>query len=439
MSAAGPAILDTAPGPVTGAGASRLRMPAYKVQRFTLWALTASSFLAFIEPSPYEIMFVISALVMLATGLRVIREISLILFILLAYNMGGLISLMPYFDEYKPVMFVAISFYLSITAIFFVMIMMEDTVGRVEALERGYVIAAVFATVAAIIGFFDIAGLGPMFTRYEGSRATGTFKDPNVLGPFLVMPAIFLLHRVLIGNARRPIVNLLVLSFIIVGLLLSFSRGAWADFVGSAIILIGLNFIIARRHTLRVRIVTITAIGIGAVIGVLAIALTFDKVSQMLTTRASLSQSYDSGETGRFGLQKRSIPLLLESPNGFGPLQFSRVMGADPHNVYVNGFASYGWLGGLSYVALIAATVFVGWRLVFMRTPWQAVTLPVWASFFPQIVQGFQIDTDHWRHWWLMFGLTWGLAAVSERWLRHQAATRAAQAALASASANARP
>jgi hypothetical protein len=439
LSAVDPAVFGSAPAPSAGAGTSRLRIPANKVQRWTLWALTASSFLAFIEPSPYEIMFVVSALVMLATGLKVVREISLILALLLAYNIGGLISLVPYFDEYKPVMFVAISFYLSITAIFFVMIMMEDTVGRLEALERGYVIAAVLATVAAIIGFFDIAGLGPLFTRYEGSRATGTFKDPNVLGPFLVMPAIFLLHRLLIGNARRPVLNLLTLSFIIVGLLLSFSRGAWADFAGSAILLIGLNFLIARRHTLRVRIVTITALGIGAVIGVLAIALTFDKVASMLTTRASLVQSYDSGETGRFGLQKRSIPLLLESPNGFGPLQFSRVMGADPHNVYVNGFASYGWLGGLAYVALIVSTVVVGWRLVFMRTPWQAVTLPVWASFFPQIVQGVQIDTDHWRHWWLMFGLTWGLAAVSGRWLRQQAAARQSQAALDSASASARP
>jgi hypothetical protein len=438
LSAAGPALFDALPGPAPGPTASRLRLPAFKVQRWTLWALTASSFLAFIEPSPYEIMFTLSALVLLATGLRVVREIALILVLLLAYNIGGLISLIPFFDEPKSVMFVAISFYLSITAIFFAMIMMEDTVGRIEALERGYVLAAVFASIAAIIGFFDIAGLGPMFTRYEGSRATGTFKDPNVLGPFLVMPAIFLLHRLLVGSGRRTIVILSTLALIVVGLLLSFSRGAWADFAASTILLVGLNFIVARRHTLRARIVVITGLGIAAVIGVLAVALTFEKVSSMLTTRASLVQSYDSGETGRFGLQKRSIPLLLERPNGFGPLQFNRVMGADPHNVYVNGFASYGWLGGLSYVALMAATVVVGWKTVFMRTPWQPLVLPVWASFFPQIIQGFQIDSDHWRHWWLMFGLTWGLAAVSGRWQRRQAADRQA-AALAAPSATARP
>lgn len=397
---------------------SRLLFPAAKVQRATLFALTASSFLAFIEPSPYEIMFTISALVLFATGLKVVREVSLIVVLLLAYNIGGLISLLPFFDEQKPVMFVAISFYLSVTAVFFALVMMEDTAGRLEALERGYVIAAVLASIAAIIGFFDIAGLGPMFTRYEGSRATGTFKDPNVLGPFLVLPAIWLLHRLLIGTARRPVLTLLTLALIMAGLLLSFSRGAWADFVGSALLLIGLHFIVARRHTLRARIVFITGLGIAAVVAVLAIALTFEKVSSILETRASLVQSYDSGETGRFGLQKRSIPLLLEEPTGFGPLQFSRVMGADPHNVYVNGFASYGWLGGLAYLALIGATVFVGWRTVFLRTPWQPLVIPVWAGLMPQILQGFQIDSDHWRHFWLMFGLIWGLAAVSERWIR---------------------
>jgi Ni,Fe-hydrogenase I large subunit len=30
---------------------------------------------------------------------------------------------------------------------------------------------------------------------------------------------------------------------------------------------------------------------------------------------------------------------------------------------------------------------------------------------FVTILQGVQIDTDHWRHFYLMLGLVWGLAA----------------------------
>ena len=107
----------------------------------------------------------------------------------LLYNIGGAFSLTPHLDEQISVTFVAISFYLAVTTIFFASIMLEDTRGRLEAIERGVVVAAVLASAAAMIGFFDIAGLGAALTRYDGSRATGMFKDPNVLGPFLVLPA----------------------------------------------------------------------------------------------------------------------------------------------------------------------------------------------------------------------------------------------------------
>ncbi|MHB2169659.1 O-antigen ligase family protein [Alsobacter sp. R-9] len=405
---------------------ARSLVPAHGLQRALLFALTGSSFVAFIEPSPYEGMFVLCALAFMATGLRMVREAVLIVALLMAYNVGGLFSLLPFFDEQKSVMFVAISFYLSVTAVFFVLIMQEDTAGRLRALELGSIVAAVLASITAIIGFFDIAGLGPMLTRYEGSRATGTFKDPNVLGPFLVLPAIFLVNRLLTGTTRRFLLAMSVLGLVAVGLLLTFSRGAWGVFAAAVLLTVGLNFLVSRTHRLRVRIVFFTGLGLAAMAVAVTIALSFEKVSEMLETRASLVQSYDTGETGRFGLQKRSIPLLLEEPNGFGPLQFSRVMGHDPHNVYINGFASYGWLGGFAYLALIAATLFVGWRGVFQKTPWQPWFIPVWASLFPQIVQGLQIDSDHWRHFWLMFGLTWGLAIANERWLRRrsQAAAR---------------
>ena len=36
-----------------------------------------------------------------------------------------------------------------------------------------------------------------------------------------------------------------------------------------------------------------------------------------------------------------------------GPLHFQKIFGQDPHNVYINAFASYGWLGGISYFLLM--------------------------------------------------------------------------------------
>ena len=55
-----------------------------------------------------------------------------------------------------------------------------------------------------------------------------------------------------------------------------------------------------------------------------------------------MSEDYDTGEQGRFGNQIRSIPLLLELLFGFGPYRFSKYFPADPHEVFLSAFASFG-------------------------------------------------------------------------------------------------
>lgn len=397
------------------------RISAAALQRRSLWCLVASGCIAFIEPSPYEVFFAVTLLAFLATGLRVSRESMPLLLMLLLYNIGGAFCLLPWLDEPLSVMFVVISFYFAVTTLFFALAMMEDAQARLRAIESAAIVAALVASLAAMLGFFDIGGLGAALTRYDGSRATGMFKDPNVLGPFLVFPSCVLFYRLMSGTAARPVLNLLALGFIAFGELISFSRGAWGDFVAGIILVGVLTFATSRTSALRRRIMGITLAGFGILAVLVLGAFSFDKVRAMFETRASLNQSYDVGENGRFGLQRRSIPLLLEDPNGFGPLKFRAVMGQDPHNVYINAFASYGWLGGISYLCLIAATVFIGWRIVIQRTPLQAHAIPVWAALFPQIVQGLQIDTDHWRHFWLLTGLTWGIAAANARRLAARA------------------
>ena len=76
-----------------------------------------------------------------------------------------------------------------------------------------------------------MAGLGSVFTLY--GRASGTFKDPNVLGPFLVLPIVFALQHILIGRIGL-MRGLLVMSVPLAALFLTFSRGAWGNLAGSA-------------------------------------------------------------------------------------------------------------------------------------------------------------------------------------------------------------
>lgn len=398
-----------------------LRVSYAALKRGTLWLLTAVSFLAMIEPSPYEFIFLITFFVFMLTGLRLSQKLLAMVLLLLVYNIGGVISLIPWMDEEPSVRFTAVSVYLMITAIFFAAIMAEDPIGRLETLRKGYLFAAWCAGLAAVLGYFDVGGLAGVFTY--ASRASGTFKDPNVLGPFLVLPIVFTLQHVLIGRLGL-VRGILVMSVPLMALFLSFSRGAWGNLAGSTLLMVGLMFLTAPSASRRARIVALTVLALILVVVALLIALSFESIRSVFEIRASLDQSYDQGVTGRFGSQLRSIALLLEAPNGFGPLRFRWHFPEDPHNVYVNAFASYGWLGGLSYLALMVITCHAGWKLVFTRAPWQNHAIAMWSVLFITILQGIQIDTDHWRHFYLMFGLVWGLAVLSP----NHPATAAAEA-----------
>ncbi len=269
------------------------------------------------------------------------------------------------------------------------------------------------ATIAALAGTAGYLGLFPhahdLFTDYD--RAQGAFKDPNVFGPFLIWPAIVVIERMLTRRIR--VTDLLIVGILLLGLLLSFSRGAWIYFAISCLIMMALAFLTAPTDGARMRIFAMGAIGIAAVAAFVVIALSFDSIGTMFKERAQLLQSYDVGSGGRFRLQELALTDLLNFPNGMGPFQFNRVHGMQQHNVYLQAFLVYGWAGGMAYITLLAATLWTALRTVFVRTPWQPYLICAFAAFAGEIIEGFVIDTDHWRHFFFLLGTIWGLAAAT--------------------------
>lgn len=404
-----------------------------KIQRALLWLFVACGALASIEPSPYEAMFIPA---LLAFGLRALlfdRTMAPLILGLALFNVGGALALIPYVDQRESYMFSAISLYISVTAVFFAGVIAAAPLQRMKVIRSGYVVGGVIASLAAIAGYFDVAGLADHFTLY--GRASGTFKDPNVLGPFLSPPLVWLSQAILLRQSRGLWRTYLPLLLMLTALFLSFSRGAWGVWAASTAMMVGLTFLTTRSAALRQRIVLLSVIGVALVLVLVAVALSIPAIRDVFEIRASLSQDYDVGQTGRFGDQFRSIPMLLDLPFGFGPLQFrNHFAGADPHNVYVNAFASYGWIGGLSFAALAVTTIFVGWRLVFQRSPYQNEAIAVWSCLFFQILQGLQIDTDHWRHLFLLFGALYGILAAT-RLLQAREARQKAMASFSGARA----
>jgi hypothetical protein len=296
----------------------------------------------------------------------------------------------------------------------------QNTMQRLTVMRLAYVITAMFAVFIGAAGYFNILGTEHVFAPL--GRALGAFKDPNVFGPFLIWPALFLLDRMVARHIRFT--DAIIAAILLFGLLLSFSRGAWFHFAVSCLVMIVLVFVTAPTPRARMRVFALSFAAVGALGVFVLFLLSFDAIAAMFKERAHLIQSYDVGQGGRFRLQELALTSVLKFPNGMGPFEFARVHGLQQHNVYLQAFLVYGWTGGMAYLMLLFSTVMVGLRKALVRTPWQPYLITAVAAFVGEMAEGFVIDTDHWRHFYLLLGMIWGLSAATFR-QTHTASMRA--------------
>ena len=165
------------------------------LQRALMWLVGAAGAIVFIEPSPYELVTLVAAVIFIATGLRLRLVFMPLLLLLFLVNIGYTIGAVPFLDQPEVANWIATSWYMAITVIFFAMVISEDTAARLDMLRRGLIVGATIAATAGVAGYFNLVPGGhDLLTLYE--RARGTFKDPNVLGAFLILPALFVLQSV---------------------------------------------------------------------------------------------------------------------------------------------------------------------------------------------------------------------------------------------------
>jgi hypothetical protein len=385
------------------------------LQRALVWLVGASVAIVFIEPSPYELATLAATVVFLATGLRMRLVFLPLLLLLFLVNTGYTIAAVAVFDRPNVPNWILTSWYMAVTVVLFAMVISEDTAARLDMLRRGLIVGALIASLAGIAGYFNLVPGGrDLLTLYD--RARGTFKDPNVLGAFLVLPALFTLQNVVSERFGKALRSSIVFGIISLAILLSFSRAAWGQLVVTAGLMLVMMVLTSRSQAQRSRIIVMALVAVVMAAALVAVLLSFDSIAQLFKQRASFDQSYDTGRFGRFGRHVLGAEMALGLPFGIGPLQFNRFFPEDTHNSYLNAFMSGGWLSGVCYPALVFATVWTGFRYVFVRVPWQPTYLAIFAAFVGTVGESFIIDTDHWRHFWMMLGVMWGMFVAAERW-----------------------
>ncbi len=400
------------------AGTAALAGPRIAIESLRLgllWLMGFAGAFVFIEPSPYEIVGIIAIGLFALTGLTLRAALIPLALLLIFMNIGYATAVLQVSDQQKPVVWVLISIYLAATAVFYAAILGTNTQRRLDLLLRGYVAGALVASVVAIAAYFRLfGGASEMLLLY--SRARGTFNDPNVLGAFLVLPGLLVFHRILAG--RLVIRSGLMLLVMLAALLLTFSRAAWGQFAFAALLMMLLTFVTSQSANERVRIVLVTLAGLMVIAIFIAALLSINQVADLFKERAQLEQSYDVGHYGRFGRYILGADLALQRPFGIGPLQFAHYFPEDPHNSYLNAFMSGGWTTGVTYLTLILVTATMGLRFIFVATPWQSTYHAVYATFLGTAFESAIIDSDHWRHYYLIIGVMWGLMAASRSFAR---------------------
>jgi hypothetical protein len=383
------------------------------LQRALVWLVAASGSIVFIEPSPYELVTLCAATLFLATGLRLRLVFMPLLVLLVALNVGYSIGAIPLFDQSDVLSWIMTSWYMAITVIFFAMVMSEDTEARLDMLRRGLLVGALVASLAAIAGYFNLVPGGhDLLTLYE--RARGTFKDPNVLGAFLILPALFMVQNVVTARFGKALRSAIALGIMALAILLAFSRAAWGGLILTSAFMLALMVLTSYSIAERSRIVMTTVIAALATVLLIAVLLSFDGIADMFRQRASFDQSYDEGRFGRFGRHILGADMALDLPFGIGPLQFHRYFPEDTHNSYLNAFMSGGWVSGIVYTALVLLTAAIGFRHVFVRVPWQRAYFAIFSAYLGTAGEAFVIDTDHWRHFWMMLGAMWGMISAAQ-------------------------
>jgi O-antigen ligase len=364
--------------------------------RALIWFLgltLATSSIVFIEPAPYDFLVVILLVTSLATGLRFPREVGLALLLLSCFVLGNLIAAIASADPATTIRSLSIRIYMVLAWCLFVSAIAANPVRVLRTIWLGYMVAAVIAAAWAMLEYFDIISFG---IEQPGFRAKGSFKDANVYAPFLIPVAIYALSRV--ANDEGGLRKLMYAALYLImafGVLLSFSRGAWLNFVissatGSILILVGLS-----GYRARLRWLLLNVILIFAAFMLLGGSATQSNVAERLAQRAVLTQKYDVARGGRFYTQKQAITRIGTTPQGIGPGRSDEEFGLEPHNLFLHVFVEGGWLAGVAFLSFIALGFYRSLELFRWDDALRDDFFVVFASAIGVITQSLFIDSTH--------------------------------------------
>ena len=372
----------------------------------------------FFEPAPYELLIVPLLVIWFALGLTIKRGFLPLTLMVLCFVCGGMIAATQKADVGGSFFYIVVTTFLATTAIFYAALIADKPTEQLRVVFNAYIAAAIIGALIGIFAYFRV--LPNSDTFIFAGRAAGPFEDPNVFGPFLALPIIFLLRQILLQPLHKNLFNIIGLVILLAAVFLAFSRAAWGLTAVGMVMMVAIVFISSHSNRLRTKIIIMSVLGVFMLIGMIIFALSFEAVSSLFAERARLVQSYDGARFGRFARYSYGIEWIMEKPLGYGFGKSRETFGEDTHNVYIKAFLVYGWLGGIAYLSLVGTTIYAGFKNILKDRPWQGYLQVCLIVITGHALVGLVVDIDRWRHLYLVYGLTWGMIAAERIWQKNQ-------------------
>jgi hypothetical protein len=369
------------------------------MERYFLYFICSYIFLSgfiFFEPSLAEVLtLMLSPLLLLAVNFNM--AIVLLFCILLIHNVAGLLVGLHF--GWVNVKYFVIDIYLYFCFLFLCnMLNSVDLKKAMPTIMKSWAFAGmvnIFACVLALLSGKKTF-LGIEVIRF-GIRFTGFFKDPNVFGPFLIVPLLFFLESYL--NKSKKL-NLYVSIFLLFGVIVSFSRAAWLNvFFGVSLIL--KDYFFSSFANFAKKFMPIVLIIALIFIFLLASDVTIlnYNIKDVFISRLGL-QSYDKD---RFGAQEAAIDMLKINLVvfflGIGPGNYEKVTNNySAHSLFMRTLGERGVAGSLLLILIIIVSLYI----LFKKSKDFKF---LFASMVGLIINSFFIDTWHWRSFWILLAI----------------------------------
>ena len=351
-----------------------------------------------VEPAPADFVFLVVIAVTIATGKFRASVPPGALIALGGFLALSLLSAVEVVDYRAAAFYLGISMYLALAALW--LSGFVNSARRARIVAGGYLAAAVASAALGVLALLAPLPGGELLV--SSGRVHALFEDPNVFGPFLVPILLILLEDLLTPRlfAVGPLLKASLIGMLVLGVVLSYSRGAWINLLVGAVVLLA---VLGLRRGGGRKVVRLALLA-SLVAAVVVLILSATGSTGFLLERAHL-QEYDSG---RFAGQVAGIESAERYPLGIGPGQFESYASISAHSTYVRAFAEQGLPGLIVLTALLVSTVAAAiGNAAAGRETYGIGSAALLGALCGILVNSAVVDTLHWRHFWIVVALIW--------------------------------